>query len=322
MAGPMKYRSLGRTKLVVSEIGHGTWGIGGNMWLDGNDKQNLESLQKAFDLGVNFVDTALVYGDGHSEKLIGKVIKNRKEVIHTATKIPPINRKWPAKKGTKFHDAFTYNHIISCTEASLRNLDADYIDIQQFHVWNDEWANVTEWQDAVSELKADGKIRHVGISMNSHESENGMEAAGTGLIDTFQVFYNIFDQSAEDKLFGFCRDKNIGVIARVPFDEGSLTGNLTMDTTFPEGDFRNYYFTQDRRSEVLKRVDEISGLLGDEARSLPELALRYDLHDDVVSTVIPGMRTVKHVEANCGVSDGRRLSAELVAKLKRYHFYT
>ncbi|HQT91256.1 MAG TPA: aldo/keto reductase, partial [Candidatus Kryptobacter bacterium] len=165
-------------------------------------------------------------------------------------------------------------------------------------------------------------IRYVGISMNSHESGNGIEAARSGLIDTFQVFYNIFDQSAEDRLFGFCREKNIGVIARVPFDEGSLTGKLTMDTTFPEGDFRSYYFTPERKREVLKRVDEIAKLLGGEARSLPELALRYVLHDGAVSTVIPGMRRVKHVESNCSVSDGKKLSEEIIAKLKRYHFYT
>ena len=318
----MKYRRLGRTNLEVSEIGYGTWGIGGNMWLDGNDLENTASLQRAFDLGVNFVDTALAYGNGHSEKIIGRVLKHRKERIYVATKIPPINGKWPAKKGTKFHDAFTHNHIISCTEASLRNLGADYIDVQQFHVWNDEWANETEWQDAVSKLKSEGKIRYAGISMNSHESGNGIEAAKSGLIDTFQVFYNIFDQSAEDRLFGFCRDENIGVIARVPFDEGSLTGKLTMDTTFPEGDFRSYYFTPERKNEVLKRVDEIAKLLDGEAHSLPELALRYVLHDDAVSTVIPGMRRVKHVESNCSVSDGKKLSDEIIAKLKRYHFYT
>jgi aryl-alcohol dehydrogenase-like predicted oxidoreductase len=318
----MKFRSLGRTNLAVSEIGYGTWGIGGNMWLDGSDEENVLSLQRAFDLGVNFVDTALVYGNGHSERIIGKVLKDRKERIYVATKIPPINRKWPAGKGTKFHDAFTYSHIISCTETSLRNLGADCVDIQQFHVWNDEWANETEWQDAVATLKSEGKIRFMGISMNSHESDNGIEAARSGLIDTFQVFYNIFDQSAEDTLFGFCRDKNIGVIARVPFDEGSLTGKLTMDTTFPEGDFRNSYFTQENRRKLLSLVDEIAALLGDEARSLPELALRYVLHNAAVSTVIPGMRRVKHVESNCGVSDGRRLSDELIAKLKRFHFYT
>jgi aryl-alcohol dehydrogenase-like predicted oxidoreductase len=318
----MKYRHLGRTNLEVSEIGYGTWGIGGNMWLDGNDEENMASLQRGFDLGVNFVDTALVYGNGHSEKIIGKVLRDRKEQIYVATKIPPINGKWPAKKGTKFHDAFTHNHIISCTEESLRNLGADYIDLQQFHVWNDEWANETEWQDAVSKLKSDGKIRFVGISMNSHESGNGIEAARSELIDTFQVFYNILDQSAEDKLFPFCREKNIGIIARVPFDEGSLTGKLTMDTTFPEGDFRNLYFTPERKREVLKRVDEIAGLLGEEALSLPELALRYVLHDAAVSTVIPGMRREGHVESNCSVSDGKKLSDEIMAKLKRYHFYT
>lgn len=318
----MKYRTLGRTGITVSEIGYGTWGMGGNMWLDGDDDENIRSLHKAFDLGVNFVDTALVYGNGHSEELIGKVLRGRQESVSIATKVPPINRRWPARKGTPFHEAFSYDHIVSCTETSLKNLGVEQIDLQQFHVWNDDWANETEWQDAVSQLKSEGKIRFAGISMNSHESGNGIEAARTELIDAFQVFYNIFDQSAEDKLFGFCREHNVGIIARVPFDEGSLTGQLRMDTVFPEGDFRKSYFTPERRREVLSRVEELKKFLDSEAGSLPELALRYVLHDAVVSTVIPGMRRVHHVEANCSVSDGRTLSKELLGKLKRFHFYT
>ncbi|MCL5020139.1 MAG: aldo/keto reductase, partial [Bacteroidetes bacterium] len=270
----------------------------------------------------SLVDTALAYGDGHSEELIRSVVKNSGKRIYVATKIPPINRKWPANKGMRFHEAFTYDYIIDCTETSLKNLDVECIDIQQFHVWNDEWAGEMEWQDAVSKLKSDGKIRFVGISMNSHESENGIEAAGNGLIDVFQVFYNIFDQSAEGRLFEFCRAKNVGVIARVPFDEGALTGQLKMDTTFADGDFRNYYFTPARRREIIARVEELKKHLGDEARSLTELALRFVLQDDAVSTVIPGMRRVNHVEANCAVSDGRKLSEDLIAKLKEYHFYT
>jgi aryl-alcohol dehydrogenase-like predicted oxidoreductase len=318
----VKYRTLGRTELSVSEIGYGTWGMGGNMWLDGNDWENVDSLNKAFDCGVNFVDTALAYGNGHSEELIGKVLRGRLEPIIVASKIPPINRKWPARKGTPFHEAFTYDYIIECTHTSLRNLGLERIDIQQFHVWNDEWAGETEWQDAVSELKSKGKIRFAGISMNSHEPENGIEAAGTGMIDVFQVFYNIFDQSPEEKLFRFCRENNLGVIARVPFDEGSLTGELTMDRTFPAGDFRNSYFTPERRREVLRRVAELSRLLGKEAATLPELALRFVIHDTVVSTVIPGMRRIKHVESNCAVSDGRELSEDLIEKLRKFHFYT
>lgn len=317
----MIYRDLGKTGLKVSEVGYGTWGMGGNMWLDSDEKEIIRSLHRAFDLGVNFIDTALVYGNGHSEELIGKVIRERGGTIYVATKIPPLNGRWPAPKGTPLREAFTFEHIIKSTERSLRNLKMDYVDIQQFHVWQDDWARESEWQEALLKLKSEGKIRFAGISINDHQPENGIQAAGTGIIDTFQVIYNIFDQSPEDKLFPFCKMNNIGVIARVPFDEGSLTGKIAVDTVFPEGDFRNRYFKGDRKREVVEHVEPLKALLeGGEANSLPELALRFVLSNDVVSTVIPGMRRVVHVEENCAVSDGRRLSASLMSELKRHRW--
>ncbi|HEY9167254.1 MAG TPA: aldo/keto reductase [Candidatus Kryptonia bacterium] len=317
----MIYRKLGRTNLEVSEIGIGTWGMGGNLWLDSDDKESTRSLQTAIELGVNFIDTALAYGNGHSEELIGRVLRERKEKIYIATKIPPHNRKWPAQKEDRFREAFPRDHIIASTESSLRNLKVDCIDLQQFHVWNDEWANEREWQDTLMELKSQGKIRFAGISMNSHEPENGIKAAGTGLIDVFQVFYNIFDQSPEKVLFGFCRRNEIGIIARVPFDEGSLTGNLRMDTEFPEGDYRNGYFAKEKRKRLIDLVERLREYLGVEAATLPELALRYVLNESVVSTVIPGMRKVSHVESDCSVADGRKLSSKLIDELKQFHYY-
>jgi len=339
----VNYRRFGRTGLSLSEIGIGTWGMGGNLWLDADDNESVRAIHHAIDLGVNFIDTALVYGNGHSEELVGRVLAERgykqnsahayvgpstgggktREAgeIYVATKIPPLNRRWPAKKGTPFHDAFTYDHIIASTEASLRNLKLDFVDLQQFHVWDDEWAREPEWQDAIGKLKEDRKIRFVGISMNSHESENGIEAAKSGLVDAFQVFYNIFDQSPERNLFAFCKENDIGLIARVPFDEGSLTGNLTMETVFADGDFRKSYFVPDIRRKLIDRAEELKHHLGTEASTLPELALRFVLHDAAVATVIPGMRTEGHVEANCAVSDGRRLSNRLLGELKKFHFY-
>lgn len=316
----MRYRTLGKTNLEVSEIGHGTWGMGGNMWLDGTDGEAVESLHRAFDLGVNFVDTALAYGRGHSEELIASVLKDRKERIYVASKVPPLNNKWPAPKGVPLREAFTYDHIVKSTEASLKNLKVDCLDLQQFHVWSDEWVGENEWKDAVEKLKDDGKVRFWGISINDHQPENGIEAARTGLIDTFQVIYNIFDQSPEDELFDFCGKNNVGVIVRVPFDEGSLTGTIGPDTTFPEGDFRSKYFTQERIMEVVKRVGKLEELLNGEAGSIPELALKYVLHHPAVSTVIPGMRRVRHVETNCAVSDGDPLSASLVSELKKFRW--
>ena len=312
----MNYRILGRTGLRVSEIGYGAWGIGGEMWLGAVDTESMKAMHKAADLGLNFIDTALAYGEGHSETLVGRFLKERKEPITVATKIPPKNRIWPAKPGTPLSATFPYEHIIASTETSLRNLNVGTIDLMQLHVWDDHWTAQDEWKRAFAKLKEQGKVRHFGISINDHQASSAILAAATGLIDTFQVIYNIFDQTPEEKLFPLCRELNIGIIARVPFDEGALTGAITPGTTFPPGDFRNNYFAGGRKEEVFRRTNGLKLLLGDEAGSLPELALRFCLHPPAVSTVIPGMRSVRNVIANCSVSDGRRLSNGLLAKLR------
>jgi aryl-alcohol dehydrogenase-like predicted oxidoreductase len=316
----MNYRTLGKTGLSVSEIGFGAWGIGGMMWRGGNDEEALLALHKAADQGVNFYDTALVYGDGHSERLIGRFLKERAERMIIATKIPPKNGQWPARKGTPLAEAFPFEHIISATEQSLRNLGVDTLDVQQFHVWIDEWAQMSEWSDALDTLKNQGKIRLFGISINDHQPDSALRIGMSGKVDTFQVIYNIFDQTPEYELFPMCERERIGVIVRVPFDEGALTGTITESTVFPDGDFRNRYFRGSRRKQVVEHADRLQTLLGPEAQTLPELALRYCLQPPVVSTVIPGMRTIKHVESNCRVSDGRKLSPGLAAGLKQHRW--
>jgi aryl-alcohol dehydrogenase-like predicted oxidoreductase len=316
----MNYRTLGKTGLSVSEIGFGAWGIGGMMWRGGNDEEALLALHKAADQGVNFYDTALVYGDGHSERLIGRFLKERAERMIIATKIPPKNGQWPARKGTPLAEAFPFEHIISATEQSLRNLGVDTLDVQQFHVWIDEWAQMSEWSDALDTLKNQGKIRLFGISLNDHQPDSALRIGMSGKVDTFQVIYNIFDQTPEYELFPMCERERIGVIVRVPFDEGALTGTITESTVFPDGDFRNRYFRGSRRKQVVEHADRLQTLLGPEAQTLPELALRYCLQPPVVSTVIPGMRTIKHVESNCRVSDGRKLSPGLAAGLKQHRW--
>ena len=314
----MHYRVFGRTGIRVSEIGYGAWGIGGQMWLGAVDAESMRALHEAADLGVNFIDTALAYGDGHSETLVGRFLKERRDPIAVATKIPPKNRIWPAKPGTPIAEAFPYEHIIDSTETSLRNLNVGTIDLQQLHVWDDLWAGRDEWKRAFTKLKEEGKVRHFGISINDHQASNGLLAAATGYIDAFQVIYNIFDQTPEEKLFPLCLEKNIGIIARVPFDEGALTGAITPDTKFPPGDFRNNYFQGERKEEVFRRTNELRRLVGGEAASLPELALRFCLHHPAVSTVIPGMRSVRNVRGNCSVSDGRRLSEGLIEQLRHH----
>ncbi len=313
----MQYRKLGRTGIEVSEIGYGAWGIGGGLWQGGDDDEAKRALNLALDQGLNFIDTALAYGDGHSEKLVGEVARARKERIYLATKIPPKNREWPAR-ALPLHDVFSYDYIIECTEQSLRNLGVDCLDIQQLHVWHDNWAHQNEWLDAFMKLREDGKVRYFGLSLNDYQPANAIEVLKLGYIDTVQVIYNIFEQAPEDELYPVCQQHHIGVLARVPFDEGGLTGAITPDSTFPEGDFRNLFFKGDRKQQVFERVEKLKGLLGSEAATLAELALRFTLHPDAVSTVIPGMRTAKHVTANLSYSDGRKLSAELLEGLRAF----
>jgi aryl-alcohol dehydrogenase-like predicted oxidoreductase len=246
------------------------------------------------------------------------VIKERNERLYVASKIPPLNMRWPAVKGSTLRDAFPFDHIIKCTEKSLKNLNVDTIDVQQFHVWDDGWAADTEWQDAIAKLKEEGKIRYFGMSLNNHEPDNALKAAATGLVDSFQVIYNIYDQAPEKNLFPLCRKNNIGIIVRVPLDEGGLAGNITAETKFPEHDFRNGYFRDNRKQQVAEHTDALKKLVGKEASTLAELALRFCLHHPAVSTVIPGMRSVSNVEANCVLSDGRKLSDSLIAELRKH----
>ena len=316
----MKYRPFGKTGINVSEIGYGAWGIGGAMWQGATDDESMRALHTAIDLGVNFVDTAIVYGDGHSEGLVGRLVKERKERIYVATKVPPRNGKWPAPKEATLREAFPHDYIIKKTEESLRNLKLDFVDIQQFHVWNDNWTDEAEWSDAISKLKEEGKIRYFGVSINDHQPENALKLAATGKVDTFQVIYNIFDQSPEDKLLPYCLEKNIGVIVRVPLDEGGLAGFITPDTVFPQGDFRNHYFKEDRKQQIIDRVAKLMEVAGSEAQNIAELAMRFILSHPAVSTVIPGMRTMKNVERNCNSADGRLLSSKLLAELKNHRW--
>ena len=275
------------------------------------------ALNLAIDLGLNFIDTALAYGRGHSERLVGEVLRARKERIFVATKIPPMNQQWPAQ-AVPLHEVFPAEYIIECTERSLRNLNVEKIDLQQFHVWHDNWAERTEWIEAISTLRQQGKVGHVGISINDYQPANVIKALRTGHIDAVQVIYNIFEQAPNDELYPVCQELNIGVLARVPFDEGGLTGAIKPDTVFPEDDFRSWFFRGNRKQKVFDRVEKLKTLLGAEAASLPELALRFTLSHDAVSTVIPGMRTIKHVESNIACSDGRKLTPELLETLKAF----
>ena len=313
----MNYRKLGRTNFEISEIGFGAWGIGGKQWLGNDDEESLTSLRRAIDLGVNLIDTALAYGDGHSERLTGRVVRETGHKVHVATKVPPKNNIWPVKPGDPIGDVFPYDHIMLSAEQSLRNLGLETIDLLQLHTWTAEWAARDEWRRAFEDLKRTGKIRATGISLRSHLPESGVDAIRTGLIDALQVLYNIFDQSPERELFPLCQKENIGVLARVPLDEGGLTGTIDVNTTFPAGDFRAGYFRGDRKKELVRRLSALRADLAPDA-SLPETALRFCISHPAVSTVIPGMRKPKHVETNTAVSDLGPLPAATLAILRRH----
>ncbi len=318
--GYLKYRTLGKTGLQVSEIGYGAWGIGKSGWVGAEDDESLRALERAIELGLNFIDTALGYGDGHSERLVGQVVRSHSERIYVATKIPPKNGQWPARAGVPVEETFPAEHVIECTQKSLRNLGLETIDVQQFHVWSDEWVGQGDWLQAVEKLKSDGKIRLFGISINDHQPANALKLIESGVVDTVQVIYNIFDQSPEDELFPACQQHDVGVIVRVPLDEGGLTGKITPETTFDEGDFRANYFRGDRKQEVYERAQAIAADLGISMDDLPEIALRYILSHPAVSTVIPGMRSVRNVERNTAVGDGKGLPEDQVRKLKKHRW--
>ena len=311
----MKYRILGRTDLEISEIGFGSWGIGRRMWRGADDGESLRSLHLAVENGLNFIDTALAYGEGHSERLIGRFLRDTEARVYVATKAPPMNQRWPT--GGPLEEVFPRDYLISSTEQSLENLGVECLDLMQLHVWSPDWIQQDEWHQTLLDLKAAGKVSYFGVSVGEHEPGTAVEVVQSGRIDTVQVIYNIFDQSAEQELFGACEDMGVGVIARVPFDEGALTGAIAADSRFPKKDWRRRYFRGDRKIQVQDRVERLSALLGEEVQTLPELALRFCLQPRVVSTVIPGMRSTSHVGANLGVSGLPLLGGDLMAKLKQ-----
>ncbi|HEX6907148.1 MAG TPA: aldo/keto reductase [Terriglobales bacterium] len=315
----MKYRQLGRTGLKVSEIGYGAWGIGQSEWMGADDEVSLRSLKAARDAGVNFFDTALAYGMGHSEQLLARAFGKSNDVI-IASKVPPKNFIWPAQPGVSLREVFPKEYVLSSLDRSLTNLAREAVDLYQFHVWNDEWVGNEEWLSTVREIRSSGKVRFLGISINDHQPANSLKVLATGLIDSVQVIYNIFDQSPEDELLPYCQKRHIGVLARVPFDEGSLTGKIRPDTTFPQGDFRHQYFGGNRKQQVWERVQRLTRDAAIPLDELPQFALRFCLSQPAVSTVIPGMRTPAHVASNAAASDAGPLSPAVLAKVRPHRW--
>jgi aryl-alcohol dehydrogenase-like predicted oxidoreductase len=317
----MKNRALGTTGYEVSEIGYGAWGLGADMWRGVADSEGREALRVAVEEGVTFLDTALAYGRGHSERLIGEVLRDEindgRAIV--ATKIPPRNQEWPGRASSSVAQTFPAKHVSACTEKSLKNLGVDAIPVQQLHVWHDDWLDDPEWSESYErmvQLKQEGKVLHWGISINDHAPETAMRALADPIFETAQVIYNIYDRSAEGAFLELAETKPLGVIVRVPFDEGALTGRIRSDTVFPAGDWREQYFRGDRPAEAERRADGLAQLLGDQVETLPELALRFVLTSPQVSTVIPGMRRAEHVRSNVAASEKGPLSQDMLSRLE------
>ncbi|MEJ2558600.1 MAG: aldo/keto reductase [Anaerolineae bacterium] len=314
----MKYRQFGKTGWKVAEVGYGMWGMGD--WTGSDDEESMRSLQRAVELGCNFFDTAWAYGSGHSEGLLGRLIRqNPEKKLYTATKIPPKNRAWPSRPEFTLEDCFPPDHIEEYVERSLANLGLDSIDLIQFHTWEDSWLEDERLSKKMSDLRSQGLVKTVGISINRWEPWNGVRAVRSGWIDAVQVIYNIFDQNPEDELFPACREMGVAVIARVPFDEGTLTGNLTLESKWPEGDWRNSYFVPENLRDSVEHAERLKPLIPP-GMSMPEMALRFILSNPDVSTVIPGMRKLRHVESNIACSDAGPLSDDLVAELREHRW--
>ncbi|HTD86117.1 MAG TPA: aldo/keto reductase [Candidatus Binatia bacterium] len=321
----MRYRQFGRTGWEVSEIGYGMWGMGS--WTNSDDQESLESLQAAVEMGCNFFDTAFVYGDGHSEHLLGETVRaNRDRQLYTATKVPPMNRKWPAPEDSTLQESYPADHVEEYVHRSLRNADVQSFDLVQLHTWNDDWLRDDRWFYKLDDLRSQKLIKAIGISLNRWEPWNGVRAVRTGQIDAVQVIYNIFDQNPEDELFPACAEMKVAVIARVPFDEGTLTGTLTKESTWPEGDWRNIYFVPDNlgpsvdRAEVLKESLHAWNREHGTDMTMPELALRFILSNPTVGTIIPGMRKLSHVQANIAASDAGSLPEGLHEEMKAHRW--
>lgn len=314
----MRYRKLGRTDFSVSEIAHGLWGMGS--WTDSDDAQSAAALQLATDLGCNLFDSAWAYGEGRSDRLLGKhLASNGDKKLVAASKVPPLNRKWPARSAYKYSEVFPKNHVLATVDLIREALQQQSIDLLQFHVWDDSWAHEAEFRETIEYLKSSERIRAFGVSLNRWEPANGIAAIRTGLVDSVQVIYNIFDQAPEDELFPACKESDVGVIARVPLDEGSLGGKLTPHTTFPVNDWRSNYFHPDNLKATLARIDRLKQILPG-GMTLPQMALRFILSNPIVTTTIIGMRKPEHVRDNIAASDAGPLDPALLRELKQHRW--
>ncbi|HEX9795111.1 MAG TPA: aldo/keto reductase [Planctomycetota bacterium] len=315
---PVRTRRFGRMGWQVADVGYGMWGMGS--WVDSDDAGSLDALHRAVELGCNFFDTALAYGDGRSERLLGELLRAHPgSGLYAATKVPPRNRQWPSRRGSPVSEFFPRDHVEACVSQSLRNAGIERWDLVQLHVWEDDWLDDPGLHDSLAWLRSSGTTAAVGISLNRWEPWNGLRAVRSGTIDSVQVIHNVFDQAPEDELLPACVEHDVAVIARVPFDEGTLTGNLTLASSWPEGDWRNTYFVPANLAASVARAEALRPLVP-AGSDMSEMALRFVLGVPAVATVIPGMRKRRHVEANLACSTAGPLPADLHQALRAHRW--
>jgi aryl-alcohol dehydrogenase-like predicted oxidoreductase len=315
----MQYRELGRTGMTVSEIGFGAWAIGGS-WGPQNEQDSVAALHRALDLGVTFIDTAAGYGNGKSERIIAEVLKTRTEKVWVATKTPPLPGHWPPSPYCDMDERYPEKYLRENVEERLRNLQTDCLDVLQLHTWTRAWNRNPRPFEILRKLQAEGKIRAIGVSTPEQDQNSVIDLMRGGWVDTVQVIYNIFEQEPAAELLPIAQETNVGIIVRVVFDEGSLTGRFTPETQFAPDDFRTNYFAGDRLERAVNRADKIKADIADTGLTLAQVALKFGLMHPAVSTVIPGIRNIAQAEANTAVSDLAPLSDDLMLKLREHNW--
>ncbi|MEN7546632.1 aldo/keto reductase [Rapidithrix thailandica] len=315
----MKYRGLGKTGLKISEISFGAWSIGAS-WGEQSEKDSIAALHKALDLGVNFIDTALAYGNGKSEKIIGKVLSDRSEEVYVATKIPPKVGAWPPTPYCKIEERYPEEYLRESLETCLKNLNTECIDILQLHTWTRAWNKYPSALEVLQKFKKEGKIRYIGVSTPEHDQNALIGLMKGGWLDTVQVIYNIFEQEPVAEFLPTALEQEVGVIVRMAFDEGILTGKYTPDHQFPKEDFRSKYFEGDRLERAVRRVEKIKSDLQTSGFTMPQAALKFAMKPPAVSTVISGIRNAQQAERNTAVADMPDLPEEYMEML-RHHYW-
>jgi aryl-alcohol dehydrogenase-like predicted oxidoreductase len=316
----MQYRQLGRTGWSISEIAFGGWQLGGQ-WGEVDDEASIKTLLHAFASGVNFVDTAEYYGEGHSEEVIGEALRRWDgDKIYVATKVRPVQWPTPDEGDPQMRGRYPEWYVRENVERSLKRLGVDRIDLFQLHGWFPQGTTQLDWLEVLLALRQEGKIDRIGVSIRDYRPEDGVDLARFGLVDSLQVVFNMFEQRPSHQLFPAGREGGAGFIARVPFDSGSLIGHWTNDTydTWPEDSVPAWLFRGERFAETLSRVEALKKLCAPYYPTLAEAAMRYALSSAEVSTVIPGMLTPAEVDMNVAYSDGEDFPTELLEALAEH----